>query len=245
MFPLQLTWKCGPDMPFAMTGYVQAVVVGNVVFVGGGSADKKTDDYVLMAYDLLSSEWRRLPPYNAKYFALVSSKDKLILVGGQNPSSSNVSFLGMWEVRTEQWMFPYPPMPTARSYVSAIQYKNWLVVAGGWGDSGTTLSTVEILDTETKQWYAVQQSPISWDSMKSVVVGDTWFLLGGSYGLTWTGEVYTASLGSLISYTQPLRDRAMSQSIWQKISNLQHNSSTPLSIENYLVALGGRSDRNV
>ena len=39
-FPLQLSWRRGPDMPFWMSGYVQSVVVEGTVYVGGGYVDK-------------------------------------------------------------------------------------------------------------------------------------------------------------------------------------------------------------
>ncbi len=231
-------------MPFAMTGYVQAVAVGNDVFVGGGSADKKADDYTIMAYDLVTHKWRILPPYCAKYFAIIRSNDNVVLVGGQNNSNSNLNYLGVWSSNIQQWTFPYPPMPSARSYASATQYFNWLVVAGGWGNGGTTLSTVEVLNTDLKQWYTPQKMPFQWDSMKSVVIDKAWFLLGGSCGHSWTDEVYTTSLEELVSSLQPSHSRT-TQNTWKKIDNLKHNSCSPVSLANTLLILGGRSDKNI
>ena len=43
MFPLQLNWRCGSDMPFGMSHYVQSVVVQGKVYVGGGEAGFMSD----------------------------------------------------------------------------------------------------------------------------------------------------------------------------------------------------------
>ena len=50
-FPLQLDWRRGPDMPFAMDDYIQSVEVEGTVYVGGGLADKTNNMYIVMAYD--------------------------------------------------------------------------------------------------------------------------------------------------------------------------------------------------
>ena len=53
-FPLQLDWRCGPDMPFSMSNYIQSVEVDGTVYVGGGYAGKDEDDYTVMAYSMQS-----------------------------------------------------------------------------------------------------------------------------------------------------------------------------------------------
>ena len=81
-FPLQLDWRCGPDMPYSMSGYIQSVEVDGTVYVGGGDADKDAVDYTVMAYDTQSFKWHTLPPYSAVWFAMTTINNKLILVGG-------------------------------------------------------------------------------------------------------------------------------------------------------------------
>ena len=52
--PLQLTWRCGPDMPFGMSSGIQSAVVQEKVYVGGGDADRIADQYTVMQYDIHS-----------------------------------------------------------------------------------------------------------------------------------------------------------------------------------------------
>ena len=63
----KFSWKHDPDMPLEMAGNIQAVVVGGMVYVGGGWADQESDSkYVVMAYDISSKQWILLAPYRAE-----------------------------------------------------------------------------------------------------------------------------------------------------------------------------------
>ena len=59
--PLQLDWREGPNMPTAMSGYVQSVVVQGKLYVGGGFTIGKA--HTVMVYNISSGEWTTLPPY--------------------------------------------------------------------------------------------------------------------------------------------------------------------------------------
>ena len=232
-FQLQLDWRCGPDMPFSMSIYIQSVEVDGTVYVGGGHADKDEDDYTVMAYDMQSCKWHTLPPYSARDFAMTTINNKLILVGGHD-GDTEVDQLGVWKTDSNQWTRPFPAMPTPRFYPSATSYKHWLVVAGGYRRG--YLSTVEILDIDNKQWSTGPSTPIPWYSMKSIIIGDTWYLMGGghSYG-TYTTDVCSVSLEALVSHSA-----SDSSKIWNTIAPLNSDSSSPLSLGRSLLALGGR-----
>ena len=146
--PLQLDWRCGPDIPYSMSGHIQSVEVDGTVYVGGGHADKDEDSYIVMAYDIQSCKWHTLPRYNARNFAMTTINNKLILVGGC--CNYCVNLLLVWKADSNQWTRPFPAMPTPRHSPSATSYKHWLVVAGGY--RRVTLSTVEVLDIDNKQW---------------------------------------------------------------------------------------------
>ena len=162
---LQLKYKCGPDMPFEMTNYVQSVVVQGIVYVGGGYAIKKAKNSIIMAYNISSKKWDSLPSYmhpddsgedkNVCNFAMAVINSKLVLVGGwiQEDEENRQSLqedqleslqegfryrskvLGVWDADNKQWRHPYPNMRTARSCCSAVVHNEWLVVAGGVSNS--------------------------------------------------------------------------------------------------------------
>ena len=78
-FPLQLRWRCGPDMPFGMTGHVQSVMVQGRVYVGGGWVGRcSSEHYIVMEYDISSGEWAKLPPYGARCFAMTVINNQLV-----------------------------------------------------------------------------------------------------------------------------------------------------------------------
>ena len=231
-FPLQLDWRCGPDMPFSLSNYIQSVEVDETVYVGGGFAYKQEDDYTVMAYSIMQScKWHTLPPYSARWFAMTTINNKLILVGGYHDDSA-VDQLGVWKTDSNQWTRPFPAMPTPRSSPSVTSYKHWLVVAGGFRKS--SLSTIEVLDIDNKQWSTAPSTPIPWQCMKSTIIGDTWYLMGGVQVGRDTSDVYSVSLEALVSHSA-----SDSSKIWNKIAPLNSDSSSPLSLGGSLLALGG------
>ena len=223
-FPLQLDWRRGPDMPFAMSDYIQSVEVEGTVYVGGGSANKTSNMYIVMAYDIQSNTWHTLPPNSASNFAMTSIHNKLVLVGGRHNLNA-VDQLGVWQTGSNQWTCPFPPMPTRRTSPSATSYKHWLVVAGGF--RYINLSSVEILNVDNNQWSTGPSTPTPWQSMKSTAIGDTWYLMGGYGG-------YYISLEAL-----PSHSATDGSNLWRNLPSPNYSYSCPLNIEGSLLAFGG------
>ena len=225
-------------MPFAMSGYIQSLMVQGIVYVGGGKAISDNDDYIVIKYDTCSGKWGRLPPYRQRYFAMTVINNQLVLVGGVDEQSRRSKLLGVWRTDSKEWTHPYPDMPTARSSSSAVTYDRWLIVAGGRSGDGTRLSTVEVMNIDTKQWYTGTPTPTAFTHMKTAIVGDLWYLMGGcdDNGKA-TDKVYSVSLPALIfQVNSTQRD----PQIWKCISGLGLYFSAPLFIIGSLLALGGK-----
>ena len=230
-FPLQLYWRRGPDMPFAMDDYIQAVEVEGTVYVGGGYADM-TNNYIVMAYDTQSCKWHTLPPYSAEKFAMTTIHNKLVLVGGRHNLDA-VDQLGVWQTDSNKWTRPFPPMPIPRSCPSATSYKHWLVVAGGH-NRRINFSSIEVLNVDNNQWSAGPSTLTHWRSMKSTTIGDTWYLMGG-YGVGGDPtDSYCVSLEALASHSA-----TDGSNLWRKLPSLNYSYSCPLNIEGSLLAFGG------
>ena len=241
--PLQLRWRCGLDMPFQMSGYVQSVMVQGTVYVGGGFSDIGSDkNCIVMAYDTSSGKWAKLPPYRAQYFAMTVINSQLVLVGGD--TSNYIKVVGVWRPDSKKWIHPYPDMLTARGMCSAVGHKEWLIVAGGFGDGGVYLSSVEVLNTDTKQWSAGPPTPAAWSSMKTAVVGDVCYFMGGCIEGGYTNIVYSVSLPALTSQLNPKNSIQRDTEIWKKIPGLYLTKFTPLSIRGSLLAVSGRDKYN-
>ena len=242
-FPLQLSWRCGPDMPFRMEGYVQSVVVEGTVYVGGGHAVINSDNnYTVMTYDISTGKWATLPPYRVRSFAMTAINNQLVLVGGINHRDYKRKVLCVWDADNKHWTHPYPEMHTARSNCSAVVYNEWLVVAGGVTTYRAVLSSVEVMNIESKQWYTGAQTCVPWHLMKTAIVGDECFFMSGYTGMYTTSatptNVYSVSLPYLISNLQSDK-KVLDRQIWKEISGLQTTYSTPLSISGSLLAVGG------
>ena len=225
-------------MPFAMSGYIQSVMVQGIVYVGGKSVELFSDnDYIVMEYDTRSGKWGRLPPYRQCYFAMTVINNQLVLVGGKDKQERRSKLLGVWRTHSKEWTHHYPNMPTARSYASAVTYDKWLIVAGGWSGDDTRLSTVEVMNIDTEQWCTGTPTPTAFTNMKTAIVGDLWYLMGGfDDNDRVTDKVYSVSLPVLISQVNSTQ---RDPQIWKCISGLGLYFSTPLSISGSLLALGG------
>ena len=239
-----MQWTCGADMLFAMDDYIQSVTVLETVYVGGGNADSDSDnDFVVMAYDTQSPcNWRRLPPYRARSFAMVVINNQLALVGGRDLRNVDCNLLGLWGAESREWTHPYPPMPTARSWSSAVAYQQWLLVAAGGSHDGVDVSTVEVLDVTSLQWWSAPSTPTPLSAMRSTRVGDKWYLMGG-YDREYVGtdKVYSVSLPALISHGNSASSSNTPPHMWNILSGIGHRYSSPLSIDGSLLAVGGRS----
>ena len=233
-FLLNLKWTPGPDMPFAMSGYIQSVIIQEMMYVGGGYASPTNNTHIVMAYNIISHEWSQLPQYTARYFAMTVIHNKLTLVGGRDHNNRDTSVLGVWDADGRKWTHPYTPMPTPRYDSSPVVYRQWLIVAGGWSDK-TIVSSVEVLEISSNQWYRAPSTPVPWSSMRSAVVGDTWYLMGG-YGNERAADqvLYCVSLSALVSYINITSER-----IWNTITSLGLCYSTPVCMGESVLAVGG------
>ena len=234
--PLKLKWKRGNDMPHGMSDSIQAIVIGNHVYVGGGYTPSLDIDCIVMVYSLTSGSWSTLPPHKTQWFGMAAVNNQLALVGGRS-----TGILAMWDEGT--WIHPFPEMPTPRYSPSIISYQKWLIVAGG----NTSLSysnKVEILDTLSRQWYEGSPIPIAsgCSEMSSAINGNMWYL---SRGFSFQGpnkHVFSVNLDELIS--QALSQSAGNTSLpqpspWQTQTDTPLKHSTVLVLNGALLTVGG------
>ena len=68
-------------MPYGMSTTIQAIVIGDNVYVGGGStlSVDSRKCFVVMLYSLASGSWNKLPPHK---FGMTAVNNQLVLVGG-------------------------------------------------------------------------------------------------------------------------------------------------------------------
>ena len=224
-------------MPIKMDASVQSVVIGDTVYVGGGSALRFRDLCTVMKLE--QDQWTKLPEYTAKWFAMTSLANRLVLVGGQDPrNNKRTNQLAVFE--SGEWTHPYPPMNIARNSSTAVSFNNHIIVAGGCDYKERTLSSVEMLDVASRRWYIAQSLPNPRSELKSTLIGNTLYLMGGNdhTGMP-TKTVYHVDLDELIAKALSHQD---TPTLWQTLQEVPLVWSAPLSIGRSLLAVGGRDD---
>ena len=219
-------------MPFGMGGHLQAVVVGDDIYVGGGGG-------LVQNAGTVTGSWRTLPTDETDLFGMAAVNNQLVLVGGESTSTGEVTnVLVVWDKRSQTWTRPFPVMPTARELPSAISYKKWLVVAGGRDERVSPLSKVEILDTVSGQWYEGSPLPTRCSSMSSAINGNMWYLSGGGSSQGANKCVFSVCLDELLSQAVS-QSAGSTSSPWQTLPEPPLKCSTVLILNGALLTVGG------
>ena len=239
---LKFEWQQGNDLPFEMADHVQAVVIGDCVYVGGG--DKCGNTVLSFLVQTGTCIWRILPPYENKKFAMAAVNDQLVLVGGM--ALEVLSLLGVWDEGSLTWTHPFPKMPTPRHSPSVVSYQKWLVVAGGDNNEGDSCSKVEILNTDSHQWYNGSSLPAGYSEMSSALNGNMWYLSGGfSSDIQPNQHVFSICLDELISQAVSMSEASATipslPSLWLILTDTPNIYSTIVILEGGLMAMGGFS----
>ena len=210
---------------------------GKVYMVGRGLG---VDEDVVV-YDTYNGEWNILLKHHdkVKSFGMAVVKNQLTLVGGLDLRAHKViNKLAVWESESEQWTFPYPPMPIARYGFAVATYSEWMAVAGGSSDSGY-LDSVEILNSTEKQWYSAAPLPMGCEPFNSAVVRDEWYLTNCYNNIVNNDQEFAVSLPALIL----LRGNA-SSTPWRNIPIPPVKNTVALATRDSLFAVGGRITRS-
>ena len=232
-----------------MYRYPQVVVFKDKVYIGGGDALTDWEKQTVMVYDPNQDTYNvnMLPPYTYKYFAMAFVNNRIVLVGGRNVQTNEVSNkLGVWNEQSQGWTHPLPPMTKARRSPSVATHNDrWLVVIGGY--NGSYLSNVEILDTtKSRQWHCAASLPQPHGDGSSTTIGNMCYLLGGfTEGSTASKKVISVCLDDLISQAVSLSASASSPPTWQSLPDTPLIRSTALAFNGALLVLGGGDWFNV
>lgn len=159
----------------------------------------------------------------------------LTLVGGWDTFTRKVTkLLAVFDPTSEDWTYPYPPMPTPHHSPAVSTYDIWLLVAGGYG--GGNLATVELLNTSTNQWLSASPLPTPCGYMTSTIDQDNWYLI------TSTKQVFRASLPDLVSQAVSNSSARKSPALWCRLQDTPLGYSAATTLRGSLLAVGGLCD---
>ena len=222
-------------MEYGMSLYPYCVVLERSVYVGGG-VTYDDDEYYIQVFNMKTQNWSRLPRYEYIRFAMTVINHHLTLVGGIGGVVGEVTNqLAVYEPSSQQWTYPYNPMPTPRVSPAVLMYDIWLLVAGGYGASYTNLATVELFNTSTNQWLAASSLPTPCGLLTSAIVDNYGYLV------THSKQVIRVSLPDIVSQTVN-QSTSKSPTLWCRLPDTPLSYSTAISLRGYLLAVGGSHD---
>ena len=226
-----LEWRECSGLPVPLQD-AQAVVVNRKIYVGGGWTPSSKDAFVYVS-GFMCDSWDVIDSPNY-WPAVTTYHNQLVLVGGRDNATDDITEQ-LWVLQGGQiWTQTIPPMPTRRWGASAVSTGDYLIVAGGEDDYGR-LSTVEVYDGH--MWVEAESLPIACCDMKSVVHEGNWYLMGG-YGQAQI--VLYASLDSIVATTLSHSGRT-GKSVWKRLPETLHESSSTALFGNCLIATRGES----
>ena len=220
-------------MEYGMTYYPHCVVLERSVYVGGGGTGD--DAYYIQVFNMKTNNWSRLPRYEYSRFAMTVINHHLTLVGGWRVGGEVTNQLAVYEPSSQQWTYPYNPMPTPRYWAAVLMYDIWLLVAGGCVGIITDLATVELFNTSTNQWLAASSLPTPCSLLTSAIVDNYGYLVMNSK------EVFRVSLPDIVSQTVN-QSTSKSPALWCRLPDTPLKRSTAINLRGYLLAVGGRHD---
>ena len=227
---VSFTWKtCGVAPRKMKRG--SATVHGSMAYFGPAGSRQ------VFAYNSDTEEWSALPECPRTNFTLAVVNDLITAVGGSNFFVSNTLFSLVEDGGRRNWMKHFPPMPTKRHSTAVVCSGKALIVAGGEGYV-FTLTTVELMDTDTLQWSTARSLPCPLSGASATICGDRVYLVGGQDGNgTSTHSILTSSLTALL--------RSQTNSVWHSIADLPVSQSTCVTLNEWLLAVGGVVQKDV
>eukprot|EP00731_Ephydatia_muelleri_P029871 Em0021g394a len=237
----RISWKKLSSMPVGMQN-AQARVLGNKIYVGGGTTGMIDLSSKVYVYDYIYDKWEILsksPVYN---FALEVYDSSILLIGGRDTDSGEVTGeVFFWNQAESIWKEDLlPSMPTARHSASSATYGQYIVVAGGFAVT-VPVSNVEVYSSTSQQWLFAHPLPLAQSHMKQLVNNGNWMLTGGSGNEGGTHLAFSASLDTLISKAKeqlPLAGKEDNCPIWITLPQVPHLYCSIACLGNLVVVLG-------
>ena len=223
---------------------MQAVVIGEKVYTGGGAIHTRKDAIAVLMYDLAKDEWGRLPNHCVNVFALGQFQGNLISVGGGAPATNKVY---RYNEETQKWEEFLTPMPTARYYLSVLTTATAIIAYGGVTDTVNNkhvpTATVEVYSSQTSQWYTADPLPHPCWLITSVTIGNNVFLLGGSdVNNRYIRFPFHADIATLIERAVSPIQHLTTTSVWKTLPDTPLWGSIAATLSGSLLAVGGCDD---
>lgn len=230
--PQTNTWVQLSNKPTA-TADVQAVTVGDRVYIPGGRLESDAINTVFEAYEPRRDRWVTLAPLPAPRsgYALAAIEGKIYLFGGWDGTAYQ-SDVWQYNPDDDTWT-KRTPLTAPRAFAGAVAVDNRVYVIGGENAEGAmTLNEVyAVADDESNgdPWATRSPLPAERSRLALATVGGLIFALGGGAS-GGTSYLYNISLDSWEALDLPLNPRLQ--------------DSRAQALNNKIYVAGGREGQN-
>ena len=247
-----LYWREEPDIPEDMwdplerMSWPTAVYFNGKIFVG-----ERVSSYrqFLCVFDVVSRTWSKLPFHDSceMYgFTLATSNSKVLTIGGTWRKDGKEEYSNkVFSLDDDlKWCNTLPPLNIGRIWATSTSFDSFILVAGGQCRNGM-LSSVEVLNSSqsSSTWWEICDLPVKSRDMQCTVTHDELFI-GCGYGTV--NEVYTSKLSAVkesLNVDEDSESSVSPESFWQSLPETRLRWSGLVSVNNYLLTVGGRDGR--
>lgn len=177
-------WERAADAPIELTEVAATAHDGLLWVAGGFRSDGSASDAVLV-YDPATDEWSEGPrlPSGVHHAALVSTGDRVVLLGGYHGGGFGNPTADVWALETDadRWQ-PMPSLPEPRGAGAAAWDGERIVFGGGVGRGGV-VADVHALAGVAWETIGQMAEPREHLAAASDGAGRTWFLGGRRGGM--------------------------------------------------------------
>ena len=220
------------------TTEARSVLIGKNLFVAGGIAGGVKLTQIVQVYNIDTGKWSTLPPAPQYLCEAVSIAGNLVLIGGKDSSTGDItSIVSTWVVDEQKWMQTIPPMRMTRLRPGVLLLKKFLFVFGG-KDKTTVLDTFEVLDIEKNQWrrgHGVLPQPLWYLELgvfgDAVIATSAWETVHAPSTKSWSIPVCVLEDSVTNSSSQPIQ--------WTPIADTPYKRSSLLTNSKQPVLIGG------
>lgn len=180
-----------------------AAVIGNKIYVPGGTTSGEIASNTFEVYDVVSNTWTALAPLPRKLagHAVTTFGNEVYAVGGRTTTGMSADVFA-FDTRTGRWSI-LPSLPTPRSQLAAVTANGRIFVVGGF-DGQRELATCEYFQISERKWHSCGSMTIPRGGLGLAQVGSTLYAIGGGLtGFIGFNERYDAAADKWVPFEMP------------------------------------------
>lgn len=176
-------WSSLKSLPEALS-QPSVIVVDNKIYCFGGTVDSTLPPTThVIRYLPDENCWESLPDMpTARYGGeLVRRGDKLYIFGGRNIKIP-VLEVDVFDLASNCWEGPLPPIPTGRVFWSVVNHENQVFILGGFTEESGFRSQAEVFDLTTRTWDTARPLKLKRGDFAAGVISGCVVVAGGMGG---------------------------------------------------------------